>query len=82
VLTPIPIPRASKASRATFAELSAPLFARERVRRNAPNACALMTARVPDNGGAPGDEDRAELKGWATVGADAGEVFGSRGCSG
>ena len=61
VPTPIPIPLASRTSIATFAALSEDFFVRVRVLRNAPNACALITARVPEMGGAPGEGERDSL---------------------
>ena len=53
-----PIPRAARASTAAFAAPSDDFFDRPRVLRRAPNACALMTASVPQMGGGPGDGER------------------------
>ena len=52
------IPRAARASTAALAAPSDDFFDRPRVLRSAPKACALMTARVPQIGGGPGEGER------------------------
>ena len=52
------MPRAARASTAAFAAPSDVFFDRPRVLRRAPNAWALMTARVPQIGAGPGEGDR------------------------
>lgn len=54
------MPLASNTSIATLAAPSDDFLVRARVLRRAPNAWALMTARVPDSKGALGDEDRED----------------------
>jgi len=61
VATPIPMPLASSTSIATFAAPSEDFLVRVRVLRNAPNAWALITARVPEIGGVVGEGDRDSL---------------------
>ena len=57
-LPPTPMPRAARASTAALAAPSDVFFDLPRVRRRAPNAWALMTARVPQIGGGPGEGER------------------------
>ena len=54
------MPLASNTSMATLDALSDDFLVRARVLRNAPNACALITASVPDNGGGFGEGERDE----------------------
>lgn len=57
----MPIPLASNTSKATLAAPSEDFLVRVRVLRSAPNAWALITARVPETGGVVGEGDRETL---------------------
>lgn len=58
----MPMPLASNTSIATFAAPSDDFLVRVRVLRKAPNAWALITAKVPEIGGAlVGEGDREAL---------------------
>ena len=65
------MPRAARASTAALAAPSDVFFDRPRVRRSAPNACALITASVPQIGGGPGDGERLAFRN-----ADRRGIFG------
>lgn len=54
----MPMPLASNTSIATFAAPSEDFLVRIRVLRKAPNAWALITAKVPEIGGVLGEGDR------------------------